>query len=365
MLLSYIDYLIEGEFTKITTCSIYDKLVSKWLEREAEKRKGIADRESFMKDLENLSFKTAIAIYTNWRKEGRMYVTKEEALRIAEQFAIQLKPEEITGQSLLTCDGIGNWKFAHKSILEYFLANEALQRPMFLKDMNFKGMDMAKKIYEELDPRLILFDQSKIKDKGFPNEIKRLPEYYIYNSRISHSEFVGIMHGDNDYIGELDGNQKCSFKAAIAFCNKMNIEHGYSPVYDDVFNFIKTSGNTVSGIEGVRGFRLPTPVELQTFFIEEMYRPSLYAYAVRKAAAPISKVLKLKIETAVFEVVYPTLQTREWCYDGRAISVFGVKKGSSEVNFMDFSGFIKENIEIVSSPHMLNGNFNFRLVFVP
>jgi hypothetical protein len=365
MLLSYIDYLLEGEFTEVTTCSIYDKLVNKWLQREAEKRKGIAVRDNFIKSLRNLSFKTAVAIYTNWRKEGRMYVTKEETLCIAEQFSIQLKPEEITGQSLLTCDGVGNWKFAHKSILEFFLAHEACQRPIFLKDMNFKGMDMAKKIYEELDPGLILFDQSKIMESALPDEIKKLPEYYIYKSPVFQTEFFEIMDPLYDLTQDKAFYQPCSFKGAIAFCNKMNIKHGYEPVYDDEFNFLNINENKVINVDSVRGFRLPTQLELQKFFIKKLYRTPLYTHENSKAVGPISKGLKLKLETVIFEVVYPALTTKEWCYDGTAISVFGLKKGLSEGNFINFYDFVKKNIEAVSSPHMLNGNFNFRLVFIP
>jgi hypothetical protein len=365
MLLSYIDYLLESEFTKVTTCTLYDNLVNKWLQREAEKRKGIAVRETFIKGLRSLSLKTAVAIYTNWRKEGRMYVTKEEALQIAEQFDIQLKPEEITGQSLLTCDGVGNWKFAHKSILEFFLAHEACQRPIFLKDMNFKGMDMAKKIYEELDPGLILFDQSKIMELALPDEIKKLTEYYIYKSPVFQTEFFEIMYPLDDLTHYHGVFQTSSFKGAIAFCNKMNIKHGYAPVYDDEFNFLNTNENKVRNVDSIRGFRLPTQLELQKFFIKKLYRTPLYTHENSKGVGSVSKGLKLKLETAAFEVVYPELTAKEWCYDGTAITLFGLKKGLSEANFFNIYDFIKKNVDTISSPHMLNGSFNFRLVFIP
>jgi hypothetical protein len=368
MLLSYIDYLIEDELKEVTTCSIYDTLVTKWLEREAFKRRGEADRKFFIEGLRNLSFKTAIVIYSNWRKEGRMYLTKEEALHIAEQFSIQLKAEEITGQSLLTCDGVGNWKFAHKSILEFFLAKEAFQRPMFLKDMNFKGMDMARKFYEELNPRLILFDPSIITEEELPNEIKRLSEYYIYKSPVSPDDFYEIMHPDSKYSYQLGGYQKCSFSEAIDFCNKMNIKHGYAPIYDNEFNFLHANGNTVGSSEGVRGFRLPTQMELQAFIIVEPYL--YYIYEKRKALALTKVVLKSPFERAENEFKkalpsLPTKDTREWCYDGKAFSLFGLRISLAEADLFSPSGVIENSFETISDQLVLNEHFALRLVFVP
>jgi hypothetical protein len=367
MLLSYIDYLIEGEFTKITTCSIYDKLVSKWLEREAYKRKGLADIGSFMESLRNLSFKTAIAIYTNWREEGRMYLTKEEALRIAEQFSIQLKAEEITGQSLLTCDGVGNWKFAHKSILEFFLAHEAFQSPRFLHAMNFKGMDMAKKIYEELNPRLIFVDQSTGMTAGLSDEIKRLPDHYIYKSPVSHDEFVEILGPDKDFFRNWNVNQDFTFREAIAFCNKLNFKHGYAPVYDDGFHLLDVNGNRIKSIDRVRGFRLPTQMEFQTFITEEPYRNYFSTDEISKAVVYNKPAMKLKLEVAGFEIksIKSTLITKEWCYDGRAVSVFGLKNSLSELSSFNASDIIENCFETLSAQHVFTRYYALRLVFVP
>ncbi|OQP59664.1 hypothetical protein A3860_36455 [Niastella vici] len=262
MLLSYIDYLTEDEVSEVSTYSIYDKLVTKWLLREAEKRKGTEDRKGFMKNLRNLSHRTAIAIYYNWRKEGRMFITKEEALKIAAQFNIQLKPDEITGQSLLTCDGAGNWKFAHKSILEFFLANEASQRPKFLKDMSFKGMDMARKFYGELNPGMLVIDQLS-------------SPKYIY-SCVLRSEFDEVMGLSDGSKERWRLGNKFSLGEALYYCNKMNRKNGYSSVYNDESRF--------QGIENIRGFRLPTERELlylvqaKLIGVGDLFNRKQYAY---------------------------------------------------------------------------------------
>lgn len=317
MLLSYIDYLIEDELTTITTYNIYDTLVTKWLHREADKRVGVATRGSFIIKLHNLSFKTAIAIYTNWRKEGRMYLTKEEALGIAKQFAIELKPEEITGQSLLTCDGIGNWKFAHKSILEFFLAIEAFQNLTFLKVMNFKGMDMARKFFEELYPRWLFLEHQKMLLDEFFDYDAWMVDHYIYKSPIHEAEFLKIVQGIVFDLPALPLAKKCSFKDALAFCNEMNRRHGYSPVYD--LERKRSFGD-------VRGFRLPTATELKAFLIQESHR----RYYEKRDSGEIVQIIKngMKFIFTVEDEVdnIPTLYTREWCLDVDDISVFGWKK---------------------------------------
>lgn len=339
MLLSYIDYLIEAEVKKITTYTIYDKLVAKWLLREAEKRKGLADRGKFMDSLRQLSYKTAIAIYLNWRKEGRMYVTKEEALKIAEQFDIHLKPEEITGQSLLTCDGVGNWKFAHKSILEFFLANEAYYRPVFLKEMRFKGMEMARKFYEELDPRLIIFNQ-----------------YYMYASPVSENEFNKVMAGERNVINGIIFNfddgvfslKRYYLNNAVVFCDKMNKEYEYLPVYSGKVDFLN--------IGNVRGFRLPTRVELRNFY---MNKAELFfrSATIQGLGESISKAWYEMKNTGKY-------YSSEWCHDEKGISV---------IHFLYTSdGHVVEIADMPSAPAnsgMSQGVSEqmprFRLVFVP
>lgn len=149
MLLSYIDYLVDPKKVYNNTCQIYETLIDKWLEREADKRKYKSeDREKFKSDLYAFSRLAALEIYQK-RKQNNL-LSKEEATAICSNHQIDLRGYEITGQSLLTRDASQNWKFAHKSILEFLIAKEALENIGFLKEIDFAGMDMALQFYREV-----------------------------------------------------------------------------------------------------------------------------------------------------------------------------------------------------------------------
>ncbi len=151
MMLSYIDDLLSDVGKKFETdYEIYETLIEKWLAREADKRKKKVEQPVFMDALHRVSQQTAIAIWQAWQANKRLYLTKAEAVAISAQNGIDLKPEEVTGQSLLTCDGAGNWKFAHKSIMEFFLAKHVAENFSECKAFNFTGMDMARRFCQDL-----------------------------------------------------------------------------------------------------------------------------------------------------------------------------------------------------------------------
>ncbi|NUM44574.1 MAG: formylglycine-generating enzyme family protein [Anaerolineales bacterium] len=158
MLLNYIDYLVDSEQTFKNTYQIYETLVEKWLDREATKRKHRAeDREKFKGDLLQFSQFVALEIYRQRTGTAGLFLPKEAALAVAHTHHLDLEDYEITGQSLLTRDAAGNWKFAHKSILEYFLARQALANTNFLQEMDFSGMDVALQFYREIVPEGFVF----------------------------------------------------------------------------------------------------------------------------------------------------------------------------------------------------------------
>jgi hypothetical protein len=52
---------------------------------------------------------------------------------------------------------------------------------------------------------------------------------------------------------------------AIAYCNKLNIQHGYLPVYDRDFNHLNERRQITKDLSVVRGFRLPNKNEYEFF----------------------------------------------------------------------------------------------------
>lgn len=386
MLLSYIDYLTEDEMTDTTTYKIYETLVNKWLLREAEKRKGFNHRENFIENLKQLSFRTAIEIFLNWKREGRMYITKEEAHTIAKQYNIELKPEEITGQSLLTCDGVGNWKFAHKSILEFFLAQEAYVNPKFLKEMNFKGMDMAKKFHAELKPRYILVEPQNLSKENlfgftFQKSIK-IPDYYIFHSPITKYEYVELIQGRETISKQnlRNDNMLLSLAEACKFCNIYNKKFGYGPVYDDTLNLLDPNQNVTKSLNKIRGFRLPTSTELSILIFERQIYSGMHrkfastsmTYSIQIASQALKKLSPVDEEDIS---VFRFANQGEFCYDGktaRMLDVFSNEKWHFTVN--DMKSFLQSNSDkdfweqgskLLSTKDVNELRLTFRLVFIP
>jgi formylglycine-generating enzyme len=157
MLLSYIDYLVDDTKEYATTYEIYEILINKWIQREAAKRKHkTTDRKRFTHDLCEFSRLVALEIYKQQVRESELSLEKDKAVAIAHENHLDLSDYEITGQSLLTRDAAGNWKFAHKSVYEFLLAREAATNSSFWMTCTFTGMDMAEKFFREKQPDMPL-----------------------------------------------------------------------------------------------------------------------------------------------------------------------------------------------------------------
>ncbi|MBA7536103.1 hypothetical protein ES705_28365 [subsurface metagenome] len=150
MLLSYINDLAKNEQNFKYTYQIYGALIDKWIERETKKYQVMEKKDAYKKNLYCYSHQTALEIYNNRKQNKSLHLLKEEAIKISRKYDINLKDYEITGQSLLTRDAEYNWKFAHKSILAYFLAKEAFDNPKFEKQLNFAEIDMTELFHNEM-----------------------------------------------------------------------------------------------------------------------------------------------------------------------------------------------------------------------
>ncbi len=146
MLLSYIDYLVDGDQHYTNTYEIYEALINKWIEREGDKREHKSmNRKKLEQNLHKYSQLVAVKIYEKRKEKKSLQLCKADATDVN----VELKDYQMTGQSLLTRDADNNWKFAHKSILEFFLAKEALENGAFAKKLDFTGMDMARQFWIE------------------------------------------------------------------------------------------------------------------------------------------------------------------------------------------------------------------------
>ena len=115
MLLSYVDYFIDSKKGFNDAYSVYEILVEEWLNREL--------RKSIIKDKEEI-FKACTAIANHMYKEKKKEINFTELrdhYAIADKYK-NLEYMTIEGRSLLHRNSEGNFKFAHYSILEYFVA---------------------------------------------------------------------------------------------------------------------------------------------------------------------------------------------------------------------------------------------------
>ena len=123
LLLTYIDDLASKSELKYSF-QAYRTIVESWLNREVDKRR-LTIRPS---DLLHFSEELAVNLFSN----GRDRIPTAELQSLAERFRVTLVPREVRERSLLHNDAEGNWKFSHRSIMEYLLVNaasEAKERP--------------------------------------------------------------------------------------------------------------------------------------------------------------------------------------------------------------------------------------------
>jgi len=140
MLLTHIpDLLATGrEFNY--SHQIYDAMVNAWIERESP----IVDKD----DLRKFSNRLAVDLYLNRDTRGAERIPYTELTKLTRQWGIPIEQWKLSSRSLLNRDSEGNYKFAHRSIMEYLFVQQLIEKNencygvyltdqmiMFLKEM--------------------------------------------------------------------------------------------------------------------------------------------------------------------------------------------------------------------------------------
>ena len=108
---------------------LYAELIQKWIEREA-RRVPSDRREQYKQELLRFSREIALDIYRQRaERNGALLISGTEIKPFAEKHQIKLEEMELKSRSLLNRNARGEYKFSHKSVLEYFLAVEAVKNP--------------------------------------------------------------------------------------------------------------------------------------------------------------------------------------------------------------------------------------------
>lgn len=154
MLLSYIKDIIDADKQNLSTgFDIYEALIVNWLKRESNKYEQ-DKRRDFQLNLVYFTYEVTKYIYENYEKNG-IYIPLEIAHKISSDFKINLNDIEIKSRSLLNRNSLGNYKFSHKSIYEFFLAylayvDRKFDSEAYTLDYNLENYDQSKKFIEDI-----------------------------------------------------------------------------------------------------------------------------------------------------------------------------------------------------------------------
>lgn len=150
MLLSYIEDLLKREQPYNTTYEVYAELIDRWIERETYKVP-TDRRKHYMEELYQFSREIAVDLYRNReQRQGRLLISGAEIQPFADKHGVTLSEMEMKSRSLLNRNALGEYKFSHKSVLEYFLAEEAFFNPEFREEFKFEGMEQAEAFFDEM-----------------------------------------------------------------------------------------------------------------------------------------------------------------------------------------------------------------------
>jgi len=114
MLLAHVeDILASGEAVN-NLGGAYDAIVRAWLQREA----------AFVEPQHLLDFskRLAVDLVANRDRRGGEKIPRSELTHLAEKWQVPLETWQLSGRSLLNRDAEGNYKFAHRSIMEFLFA---------------------------------------------------------------------------------------------------------------------------------------------------------------------------------------------------------------------------------------------------
>jgi len=162
MLLSHVEDLLATKKDFKYTYEIYEALIDKWLDREASKpgiKKKYGSKKRFKEQLLQFSQSLALDLYREQEKRGGFFIHKDEKINTSSNLQLDdleedlqeaLGESEWRTRSLLNRNAEGYYKFSHKSILEYFLAKEAIDNEVFTPEIELEGLDTAELFCEEM-----------------------------------------------------------------------------------------------------------------------------------------------------------------------------------------------------------------------
>lgn len=179
IILNWISFLCNSEESYQYHFQIYDTIISKWIEQEEY----VDNKQT----LYELSIEIANYLYRN----KVTVLPAKEVEKIASRKDINIKPIVAKARSLLNRNGEGEYKFAHRSFLEYFIAFEIFTKIHLPADPSYLwSLDGAKRFLFEL-----LLSAVQETDTTQIDEVnERLAEYREYTRTNDVLEFLTSPH---------------------------------------------------------------------------------------------------------------------------------------------------------------------------
>lgn len=114
MLLAHIPFIVSSNRNINNSSELYEIMIDAWLDRETTR-----DKEN-KTSLRKFSELLAVNIYCNREERGMEQVLPDELSELSAKWGFSISQRKLTGASLLNRDAKGHYKFAHRSIMEYF-----------------------------------------------------------------------------------------------------------------------------------------------------------------------------------------------------------------------------------------------------
>ena len=182
MLLAHISDIVNSDENVKYAYKLYEIMVDAWLERESV---GIKEEKS---ELRKFSELLAVELFSNREKRGTEEITSNELMMLSEKWGIKMPSWRLKGRSLLNRDADGNYKFAHRSIMEYLFAYRLVQG-----DKNCYNVIMTDQI------KIFVSEMLDINDKS-ANEILLRNELIAIGYDVSSDEYIGVSDESLNYI---------------------------------------------------------------------------------------------------------------------------------------------------------------------
>ena len=220
MILAYIpELLIKGNVFRYSY-EMYEEMVSAWIRRE----------EFWVnkQQLRDFSYLIAKDIYIQRIDRGSETISPLEIDSLIRTWNIELERWQFTGRSLLNRNAMGNYKFAHRSIMEYLFVYQLFQgdtscyRKYLTDQMRRFFFDMINNILSSISnindiiPSFCYDLQVMIDDIDYKKIDRKIyglkgKSFVLWFNREFKDEFIGIYRYSN-FINDSNGNKNAKIK---------------------------------------------------------------------------------------------------------------------------------------------------------